>query len=118
MSMSPLRANRTSFTPPGWSRPRARSSLTLQTMSLPPPGPDRAAVVTGASSGIGAEMARELHRRGHQVVLVARSADKLEALAAEFGDRAFVLPADLSDRPTRASLLHRVEALGLTPDVL
>jgi short-subunit dehydrogenase len=87
-------------------------------MSLPTPGPDRAAVVTGASSGIGAEMARELHRRGHQVVLVARSADKLEALAAEFGERAYVLPADLSDRPTRADLLRRVEALGLTPDVL
>jgi short-subunit dehydrogenase len=87
-------------------------------MSLPPPGPDRAAVVTGASSGIGAEMARELHRRGHQVVLVARSADKLTALADEFGERAHVLPADLSDRPTRAGLLRRVEELGLTPDVL
>jgi uncharacterized protein len=87
-------------------------------MSLPTPGPDRAAVVTGASSGIGAEMARELHRRGHQVVLVARSADKLEALAADLGERAYVLPADLSDRPTRAGLLGRVEALGVTPDVL
>ncbi len=87
-------------------------------MSLPPPGPYRAAVVTGASSGIGADMARELYRRGHQVVLVARSVDKLEALATELGERAFVLAADLSDRPTRAGLLGRVEALGLTPDVL
>lgn len=69
-------------------------------MSLPPPGTNRAAVVTGASSGIGAEMARELCRRGHQVVLVARSADKLEALSGELGERAFVLPADLSDRAT------------------
>ncbi len=49
---------------------------------------------------------------------VARSADKLEALSDELGERAFVLPADLSDRPTRALLLGRVEALGLTPDIL
>jgi short-subunit dehydrogenase len=87
-------------------------------MSLPPPAPDRAAVVTGASSGIGAEIARELSRRGHSVVLVARSADKLERLAAELGERAHALPADLSDRSARAELLGRVEALGLTPDAL
>jgi short-subunit dehydrogenase len=87
-------------------------------MSLPPPGPDRAAVVTGASSGIGAEIARELHRRGHQVVLVARSADKLEALAAELDDRAHVLVADLSDRDARAALPRRIQDLGRTPDVL
>ena len=60
-------------------------------MSLPPPGPDRAAVVTGASSGIGAEIARELARRGHQVVLVARNAARLTELAAEIGDGAHVL---------------------------
>src|SRR6476646_262768 len=87
-------------------------------MSLPDPGPDRAAVVTGASSGIGAEIARELHRRGHQVVLVARSADKLDNLAAELGDGAYALPADLADRAARAGLLARVEALGLTADAL
>jgi short-subunit dehydrogenase len=87
-------------------------------MSLPSPGPDRAAVVTGASSGIGKDIARELHRRGHQVVVVARSADKLEELAAELGDGAHVLPADLSDRQTRAGLLDRVGQLGVTPDIL
>jgi len=87
-------------------------------MSLPPPAPDRAAVVTGASSGIGLEIARELHRRGHQVVLVARSVDKLEQLAAELGEGAHALPADLGERAARAGLRERVEGLGLTADVL
>jgi hypothetical protein len=87
-------------------------------MALPPPGPDRAAIVTGASNGIGAEIARELHRRGHQVVLVARSAGKLAALADGLGEGAHVLPADLTDRAARAGLLDRVAALGLVPDVL
>ncbi len=54
------------------------------------------ALVTGASSGIGAEIARVLAGRGDEVVLVARSAPKLEALAAELGG-ARVLPVDLSD---------------------
>jgi uncharacterized protein len=91
-------------------------------MSLPPPAPDSAAVVTGASSGIGAEIARELVERGHQVVLVARSEDKLADLAAELGGgsgvRAHVLATDLSDRAARAGLLGRIEALGLVPDIL
>jgi short-subunit dehydrogenase len=87
-------------------------------MSLPPPGPDRAAVVTGASSGIGKEIARDLHRRGHQVILVARSVDKLTELAEELGDGALPLPADLADRAARAALPDRIAALGLTPEIL
>jgi short-subunit dehydrogenase len=77
-----------------------------------------AAVVTGASSGIGREIARELHRRGRTVVLVARSADRLAALAEELGGRTHVLPADLADRGARAGLLAEVEALGVVPEVL
>ena len=90
-------------------------------MSLPAPASDRTAVVTGASSGIGEAIARDLAARGHGVVLVARSADKLTALAAELsagGVRAEVLAADLTDRDVRAGLLDRVTELGLVPDIL
>ena len=85
---------------------------------LPPPGDDRAAVVTGASSGIGEELARQFARRGYQVVLVARRADRLHELAESLGARAHVLPADLSKASDRADLLDRVEALGVTADIL
>ena len=87
-------------------------------MALPPPGNDRAAIVTGASSGIGEQFAGILHRRGYEVVLVARSAGRLEELAAQLGPRAHPLPADLSDSAERAGLLDRITALGLTPDIL
>jgi len=90
-------------------------------MGLPAPASDRTAIVTGASSGIGEEIARELVRRGHGVTLVARRADKLTALASELaatGVRAEVLAADLADREVRAALLDRVTALGLTPEIL
>jgi short-subunit dehydrogenase len=90
-------------------------------MALPAPAPDRTAVVTGASSGIGAAIACDLVGRGHGVTLVARRADKLTELASELsakGVRAEVLACDLYDRAARAELLGRVEALGLTADLL
>lgn len=91
-------------------------------MSLPSPAPDRTAVVTGASSGIGAEIARELARRGHHVTLVARSVDKLEALARELeglgGAGATVLPCDLGSRPDRAALAAALLAAGRSVEVL
>src|SRR3954447_11081995 len=75
-------------------------------------------LVTGASSGIGDELAREFARRGRHVVLVARRADKLEALAVALGQRADVLAADLSKPDERAVLPARVAELGLVVDVL
>ena len=93
----------------------------VASMTLPAPAPDRAALVTGASQGIGAEIARELARRGHRLVLVARSEDKLRALADEIaanGGQADVLAADLADRSARAVLPTRVIKLGVTIDVL
>jgi uncharacterized protein len=88
---------------------------------LPTPTSGSTSIVTGASSGIGKEIARELARRGHGLSLVARRADKLEEVAEVcrgFGVRTEVLEADLSNRPERAALLGRIEALGLTPDIL
>lgn len=93
----------------------------LRNSRLAPPAPDRTAVVTGASSGIGAELARQLARRGYQVTLVARRAERLAELAAEItatGVRADILAADLSDPAARAGLLGRIDELGLTPSIL
>jgi short-subunit dehydrogenase len=67
-------------------------------------------VVTGASRGIGAALATELATRGARVVLVARSAEPLEKLAAELGGEAF--PADLTDPTVPEPLVRSIEADG------
>ncbi len=58
---------------------------------------DKVAIVTGASSGIGEAAARMLAEEGVNVVLVARSAEKIDALAKEIGQRALALAADVGD---------------------
>jgi short-subunit dehydrogenase len=85
---------------------------------LPPIRDDGVVVVTGASSGIGEQIAREFARRGYRLVLVARRADRLQELAEELDGLAHVLPTDLSKRDERAALPDRVAALGLAADVL
>lgn len=91
-------------------------------MSLPDPTSDTAALVTGASAGIGSAIAHELAGRGHNLVLVARRKDRLEALADELegghGIRAESLPCDLGNATARGRLPGQVKRLGLDVSVL
>jgi 3-oxoacyl-[acyl-carrier protein] reductase len=70
----------------------------------------RKALVTGATGGIGEAIARSLHARGATVGLHGTRAEKLEALAAELGERVRVLPADLSDRNAVKALGEKAES--------
>jgi len=73
----------------------------------------KAALVTGASGGIGGAIVRALHGRGAVVGLSGTRVDPLEALAAELGERAHVLACDLSDAGAVAELPKQaVEAMG------
>lgn len=74
----------------------------------------RVALVTGATGGIGAGIARALHAQGAKVAITGRRAAELEALAAELGgERVLVAPADLADPAAPAALVEQVEgALG------
>ncbi len=70
----------------------------------------RKALVTGASGGIGEEIARILHSQGAIVGLHGTRAEKLEELANELGERTFVFPANLSDRAAVKALGEKAEA--------
>ena len=89
----------------------------------------KTALVTGASGGIGAAIARTLHAQGAIVALSGTRRDALDALAAELGERAHVCPADLSDPAAPDALVAAAEAAagplsilvnnaGLTRDML
>lgn len=89
-------------------------------MSLPPPSRDGTAVVTGASSGIGVDIARELVHRGYGVTLVARRKDRLRALAAELSGavRAEVIACDVAEPEQRAALYTEIANRELCVDIL
>jgi 3-oxoacyl-[acyl-carrier protein] reductase len=79
---------------------------------------ERAALVTGASGGIGGSIAKVLHVQGATVGLTGRDGDALKALAEELGDRAHVLVADLADSDAIAALMGEAEAAMGKVDVL
>ena len=80
------------------------------------------ALVTGASAGLGAEFARQLAARGHDIVAVARRRERLEQLAKELGEghgvRVEVVAADLADIHAPRLIADRIAELGFDVDYL
>lgn len=79
------------------------------------------ALITGASSGIGAALAREFARRGYGVALVARRLEKLEMLAAEIrasGGRASVHRGDVTEQGSLASVIEELGVQGVSPGIV
>jgi short-subunit dehydrogenase len=91
-------------------------------MGLPEPSVSSISVVTGASSGIGAAIAKELASRGHSLALVARREERLQTLATDltssYGVTADVIAADLSDPSERERLADELRGKGRVVDVL
>jgi hypothetical protein len=87
------------------------------------PAADRkTALITGASSGIGLELARIFAREGYNLVLVARNGDRLRQLASELekahGARSLILATDLTEPGAAAYVLDQTTRAGLQLDVL
>ena len=78
----------------------------------------KTALITGASGGIGAAIARALHAQGATVVLSGTRADALNALAADLTDRAHAVPADLRDPAAPDALVAASEAAAGPLDIL
>jgi NADP-dependent 3-hydroxy acid dehydrogenase YdfG len=73
----------------------------------------KTALVTGASSGIGAATARQLSHTGYNVILAARRKDRLEAIAAELGPTSHAIPTDITDPKACADLVEKtIERFG------
>ncbi len=78
----------------------------------------KTALVTGASGGIGAGIARALHQQGAAVALSGTRVEALEALAAELGERSHVLAADLAQAEAAIELIAAAEAAMGRVDIL
>jgi short-subunit dehydrogenase len=87
---------------------------------LPAPSADSIAVVTGASSGIGEQFARQLSARGHRVVVTARREDRLQKLCEQLGGEKYAVAvgADLAVPADRDRLAARIDELGARVDIL
>jgi uncharacterized protein len=85
-------------------------------------GGRRVAIITGASDGIGAELARLMAKKGHDLALVARRRERLEALATEIAGAGrplpLVIPLDLAEASAPETLAERLRAAGAEPAIL
>lgn len=78
----------------------------------------KGALVTGATGGIGGAIAKALHAQGASVAISGTNAEKLEKLSTELGERVFVLPCDLRDRPAVVALAASAEKVLGQVDIL